>query len=190
MQHSYVSITAIDTLFFSSCEGCLNSCCDGSRFHFAPLILDDFIEVFRYFPIVFGRIAQEWRPMILFSGDGEACRYFKEGRCGGYEHRPPACRIYPLTPYYEDILIDTSCHTVCSEKGAFLASPGTINTDFYHQRLENFEMKRQATQRYMAELAEQFELVGEKGGVEYYRYTGPIRDQYIQMHEDSLRLLF
>lgn len=189
MQHTYVSITQIDQLYFSSCEGCTLSCCDGSRFLFAPLILEDFEEVYPYFPIVFGQINDEWRTLILFTLGSGGCRYHKEGKCEIYDSRPPACRIYPLSPYYEDILVDTSCHAIRTEGGEFLASNGALSSSFYHKRLEGFEAKRQATQGYLKTLEAGFKPLGVIGGMRVFRYSGEEDSHYLRMHYDSLRLL-
>ena len=189
MQHAYVSITEIDRLNFSSCEGCRSSCCDGARFLFAPLILEDFEEVYRHFPIVFGNIVDEWRALLLFSVKDGPCRYYKEGACEIYAHRPPACRLYPLTPFYEDVLIDTSCHAISSEQGKFLASKEQISSDFYHKRLEGFEVKLQETQAYLNALGESFEPLSMIGGIAVCGYRGEKDDEFLQMHRSSLELL-
>lgn len=186
--HTYRSISQIQELYFSHCNGCMNSCCDGSRFSFSPLILNDFEEVYEHFPILFGKITEEWRILIAIAQNG-SCRYYQEHQCTIYDKRPPGCRIYPLTPYYEDILVDTACHAVNICNGVFLANINQVNSDFYHERLENFENKRRKTVEYIQELNGEFELLGVINGLEIYAYSGEREDQYITMHRESLRWL-
>lgn len=188
MNH-YVSITKIDQLFFSNCYGCQSSCCDGSRFLFLPLILEDFEEVYPYFPIVFAQINGEMRALILLIGENGTCRYYQSGECVIYNHRPPGCRLYPFTPYFEDILVDVSCPAVSETSGQFLAAPSHINTAFHHKRLIDFEAKRQTTVEYIRQLNDSFESIGEINTMVLLRYTGELNDAYMQMHFQSLLLL-
>jgi len=189
MEHTYHTIAQIDDkLYFSNCNGCMNACCDGSRFSFSPLILNDFEEVYQYFPIVFGKISMEWRMLIVIA-QYESCRYYKDSQCTIYDKRPPGCRIYPLTPYYEDILVDTACPAINTNYGIFLANKNTINSDFYHIRLDNFEQKRRETVKYLQNLNEEFKILGTINGLDIYGYSGERKDQYITMHRESLRWL-
>jgi uncharacterized protein len=189
MQNRYISLSLIEQLYFSGCSGCQNSCCDGSRFLFSPLILHDFEEVYSYFPIVFTPIQGEWRALIIIAGEDSACHYHQEGHCTIYEHRPPGCRLYPINPYYDDILIDTSCHAIGTEPGIFLASKKEINSSFYHKRLDNFDIKRCQSEDYLKRLENGFEPMGEIGEMIVYRYSGEEDDPYIRMHRESLELL-
>lgn len=189
MQKRYITLSTVEQLYFSGCAGCQNSCCDGSRFIFLPLILDDFEEVYSYFPIVFTLIQEEWRALILMANENSSCHYYQDGYCTIYEHRPPGCRIYPINPYYNDILIDTSCHAVNTKEGLFLASKEEINSSFYHKRLDNFEIKRQRSEDYLKQLQEGFELIGEIAEMKLYQYSGEENDHYITMHRKSLKML-
>lgn len=184
----YINIQDLSTLYFSGCSGCTYSCCDGSRFAFLPLILEDFEEVYPYFPIVFAVIERDLRALILLSDSTGKCHYFNGQSCVLYDKRPPGCRLYPLTPFYDQILIDSSCPALTHEPSTPLVSSGTIHADFYHHRLEGFEMKRQATAAYLSKLQTDLNSLGEFRGIELFRYTGDIDDPYIQMHRKSLEL--
>jgi hypothetical protein len=181
-----MSVNTVETMNFTTCEGCKSPCCDGSRFNFLPLILDDFSDVYTQFPIVFAQIMQEWRALIVLTMDGEACRYYKDGLCTIYTSRPPGCQLYPLNPYYDDILIDTSCEALSAESGTFFASKDRVSESFYHKRLENFDLKRKKTVEYLLKLEDQFSFIGEMGDVSLYRYSGKHDDEYIKMHYSSL----
>lgn len=182
----YVSIATIDRLYFSGCAGCTTSCCNGSRFAFLPLILDDFAEVYHHFPIVFAQLDGQWRALILLSGENGQCRYYHNGVCHLYDNRPPGCRLYPITPFYDDVLVDLSCPAVTPQGTTLLASTDTIDTSFYHHRLDHFESKRRRTFDYIAQLEGSFSPIGEEKGVIYCRYDGARNDPFIQMHFDSL----
>ncbi len=187
MDHTYISITRAPELRFSGCAGCLNSCCDGSRFLFSPLILEDFAEVYTLFPIVFAKIQQRWRPLIRLAQEGGGCRYHTPQGCAIYDRRPPGCRLYPFSPYYEDLLIDTSCSGVGTHEGVLLVCGNRINTDFYHTRLENFETKRQKSEARWNRGEGDYTPLGTFGGIELFRYVGE-EDDYARMHRESLAL--
>ena len=120
--------------------------------------------------------------------DGGACRYYKDGLCSIYTSRPPGCQLYPLNPFNDDILIDTSCEALSIESGSFFASKDRINGSFYHKRLKNFDLKRKRTVQYLLELNEEFTFLGELGGVKLYQYAGQREDEYLTMHRTSISM--
>lgn len=187
MTSTYRPLDLTKPLCFSSCHGCTSSCCDGSRFLFAPLILEDFDEVYRAFPIVFAKLSGEWR-IVMMMGDNGKCRYYHDNRCTVYDSRPPSCRIYPLSPYFDDILVDTACPAVNPAYGSPLADDGRIHPDFDHRRLQNFDAKRQKTVAYLRQLTAHLRPIGQRNGIDVYRYDGPMDDPYIRMHRTSLLL--
>jgi len=185
---NYKSLSDIQEVHFKSCEGCETPCCDGKRFYFIPLILEDFVEVYKNFAIVFTQINSQWRMLMILSKDSNGCAYFKEGKCSIYSERPPGCYLYPLTPYYEDILIDMACPAINENaEGDFFANQKTINSDFYHKRLENFNDKRLKSEDYLQSLNQEFESLGFVNGIEVFGYAGSRSDSYLQMHRESLR---
>lgn len=190
MNEPYKSIRQIDTLHFSSCEGCELSCCDGKRFFLMPLILEDFKEVYKNFAITFAKIEGEWRIVMLLAKEGESCAYFVDKKCTIYKERPPGCHLYPLNPFYDDILVDILCPGVNEEqKGDFFASKEKINSSFYHKRLENFNEKRVKSEVYLQTLVSDMETISIVNGVELFRYVGKKEDLFIEMHKESLQFI-
>ena len=115
------NIEKIPPLYFSSCENC-SECCEG-KFFLAPLVLEDFDKVRDYFEIRAVVLNNEIIPVILLTdGEGGSCPYLENGKCSIYNRRPPACKIYPFSPFYDDIFIDISCKGVSSNSGEKLPS--------------------------------------------------------------------
>lgn len=190
MNSPYKSINQIETVHFSSCEGCETPCCDGKRFFLIPLILEDFVQVYQKFAIVFAKIEGEWRMLMLLAKENQACAYFVDGKCSIYNERPPGCQLYPLTPFYDEILIDTLCPAINEEqKGDFFASKEQINSGFYHKRLENFNEKRVKSEEYLQTLVDDMESVYVVNGIELFKYVGEKDDAFLQMHRESLKFL-
>jgi hypothetical protein len=185
----YVNINHANPFYFSSCEGCETPCCDGSRFLFAPMILDDFEEVYKNFPIVFAYIDGQWRILMIIATKENGCAYYIDKKCSIYEQRPPPCKLYPINPYFDDLLVDTSCQAVSSENGSFLASSDQISPHFYHSRIENFNEKRVKTHEYLLTLIGNLSLLGTLKGIAVYRYEGDQEDRFLGMHHASLQKL-
>jgi len=189
MNEIYKSLTKIEKMHFSSCEGCETPCCDGKRFYFIPLILEDFIEVYKNFAIVFAQINDEWRMLMLLSKDEKGCCYFVDSKCSIYDERPPGCHLYPLTPFYDDVLVDTSCPAINEKsEGEFFDSQQGINSNFYHHRLENFNEKREKSNSYLQDIVADMQSIGEVNGIEVFKYSGSREDTFISMHKESLAL--
>ena len=150
------NISKITPLYFKGCEEC-NECCEG-KFFLAPLILEDFEKVKHYFEIR-AIILDEIIPVMLLTDGENACKYLKNGRCEIYEKRPPACRIYPFSPYYDEIFLDLSCNGVGIE-GKKLPSNWKEfqNSPFFEERFIDFKKKREKTLEYM----KQKELIFDK----------------------------
>lgn len=170
-------------LFFSGCNGCV-ACC-GDKFPLAPLVLDDFRPVHRRFPILFSLQDDELRVFMKLSDYGVPCPYLRSGSCSIYEERPPACRIYPLTPFNDRLLVDRACPAV-GETGLPLVTRGKPGPAFAHPRLENFRGKRASTARWLAGLDRTFAPAETVAGIPLFRYAGALDDPYLQMHRASL----
>lgn len=170
---------------FSRCNDCV-ACCDGSQFLLMPLVLDDFIEVYEFFPIVFGVLDEDIRAFILLSDGGSPCPYLGKNGCEIYEHRPPGCRIYPFSPFFNSIMIDDSCKALGS--GEIVAKSGIIDSNFYHKRLEGLEIKFANSLKYYQILEES--LIEHKKVQDFtlYRYEGVPNDEYLLMHLKSLEM--
>lgn len=173
-----------DTKFhFTNCEGCYK-CCEG----LAPLIKEDFDEVYERFPIVFARISDTWRALMIFSQPGVPCRYLENEWCSIYESRPPACKLYPISPYNNTLQVDNDCPAV-GEEGQFLAEGNKIAMEFYHERLDNFPQKYQNTLEGIKGIEQELELVGNVGGLDMYKYTGIKKEPWLIQHLQSLKHL-
>lgn len=189
LDSSFVNIMERD-FYFEGCDECDSRCCDGRQgFSLAPLVLEDFELVYRRFPILFAWLGGELKAVMMMNDGQSACPYCIERRCTIYEARPPACRIYPLSPYYDELLIDTECPAVNSRKlGQKIMQEGKP-VPFYHERLENFSSKLEKTKQFLDGInkPEDFQPVGTIGSLKLYRYIGPDESDLIRMHRDSLR---
>ena len=156
-------------LYFKGCGDC-SECCEG-KFFLAPLILEDIPKVKNYFEIRAIKIDNEIIPVMLLTDGENSCKYLKNGKCEIYENRPPACRIYPFSPFYDEIFIDISCPAVGvigeklpSNKKEF------FNSNFFDDRMINFVDKRRETIEYMKKVKLYFDK--EIKGVKVYRFEG------------------
>jgi Fe-S-cluster containining protein len=142
------NIKKLVPLYFIGCKDC-TKCCDGSKFFLAPLILEDFDKVKNYFEIR-AIILDEIIPVMLFNDGSNPCKYLKDGVCDIYENRPPACKIYPFSPYYEEIYIDLECDGI----GVFgeklpINKEQLFKSNFFEERFVDFSKKRKETIQYM-----------------------------------------
>ncbi len=179
-------------IYFQGCSRCEGFCCQGKNgFMMAPLILDDFEEVFEHFPIVFAFHESHLNVFMLINDGQSACRYLSANGCSIYDHRPPACKLYPISPYYEHILVDTSCPSVNFSHGTKLCRQGKLHQAFQTRRLENFVAKRAATQAFLRTLDCQrdLSLLGEVSGIQLYAYAGTSAHRCMAMHRHSLQYL-
>ena len=188
---SYLNVEGFD-FYFSGCESCDKRCCDGrAGYAITPLIVDDFEEVYKNFPIVFASINDVFRPIMLLNDGNSTCSYLDEkGMCSIYENRPPSCKLYPISPYFDEVFIDSSCPGVGGEATDMeIVKNGKVSSEFYHKRLENFSQKLQKTSDFMKDLVEEensFEVIGEVSGVILFKYIGLKSNKYVKMHQDSM----
>ena len=188
---SFVNIKKQD-VYFKGCDSCNGHCCDGANgFSIAPLILEDFAEVYRYFPILFHFQHQQLSAYVLLNDGKNPCRYLEKNKCTIYDTRPPACKLYPVSPYFEEILVDTHCPSINSTEGRVVSQKGILNQDFHTKRLENFVQKREATRQLLEQFNrfEDFEYVIDIGNKAFYRYTKVSQNGYMKMHKESLKQL-
>ena len=176
--------------YFKGCDTCGGACCNGAKgFTAAPLILEDFEAVYQHFPIVFSVKENALVAYVLLNDGKGYCPYFEHNRCSIYDQRPPACKLYPISPYFEHILVDTSCPSVNAFSGTLVCQNGVLESAFYTQRLENFVAKKEATERFFARLyrPEDFAYLGDVSGLPLYQYIKPHASTYVQMHKASLK---
>ena len=189
---SFVNSASHD-LFFKGCSSCEGLCCNGLKgFAASPLILEDFEAVYQHFAIVFSFDGEGELGVYVMLNDGKGhCNYFLNNQCSIYEHRTPACRLYPISPYFEHILVDTACPSVNPDMGKVICKDGKLSHAFYTQRLENFVAKREATKAFLESIKkeEHFAYCGEVLGLPLFRYARQSDNPYIKMHQMSLHHL-
>ena len=188
---SYINVEGLD-FYFTGCQTCDKRCCDGKMgYAITPLVVDDFAEVYKNFPILFATVNDVFRPVMLLNDGNSKCSYLDEnGMCSIYDQRPPSCKLYPVSPLFDQVLIDSNCPSVSGEiVGKEIIKEGKVTNEFYHQRLEDFPQKLQKTSDVMKNLVadkDAFEVIGEVSGVILFKYVGEKENEYVTMHHNSL----
>ncbi len=188
---SFITIKGRDW-YFNGCSTCQGFCCDGAYgFSLAPLILEDFEAVYRYFPIVFSFLEDTLGVFVLLNDGKNQCRYFENKRCSIYDHRPPACRLYPVSPYFEHLLVDTKCPSLSRTEGRLLCKNGVLESAFYTKRLENFVAKKKETRLFLERMNDRndFEYIGKIADTSLYVSKHADQNRYLKMHAESLKFL-
>jgi Fe-S-cluster containining protein len=188
---SFVNINNGD-FTFDGCSGCRANCCNGEMgFAASPLILEDFKAVYEHFPILFGLNDSRLGAYVLLNDGTSHCRYYdnEQNGCTIYENRTPACRLYPVSPYFENIMIDTECPAVKEEGGTVLCRDGKLESEFYTDRLTDFPEKLAATEKYLHTLLtvpENFTPIGAVSGLPLFIHKDVPGDLFLEMHRFSL----
>lgn len=185
---SFVNINK-HNLYFSGCHTCEGQCCNGANgFALSPLILEDFEAVYKHFTIVFGWQNKKINAYMILNNGEDYCKYYVNNQCSNYENRAPACKLYPVSPYFEHILVDTECPSINTEFGTQVHIEKDMPNSFYHQRLENFAQKREETLAYLESInnINDFKFHTSIGGLPLLKYNKPSDDPYIKMHLESL----
>jgi Fe-S-cluster containining protein len=176
-------------LKFSGCNTCDGDCCNGAKgFALSPLILEDFEEVYENFPIVFSLNDRKIKAYVVLNDGKDHCKYYLDNRCSIYEKRTPACKLYPISPYFDNILIDTECPSINLEFGKDICENGKIHDDFYTNRLNNFNEKLKESMEFFESIdnINDFKFIGHVLGMPLLKYTKQSDNKYINMHLDSL----
>ena len=186
---SFVNIKS-HNFHFHGCSTCEGHCCNGAKgFAASPLILEDFEEVYKNFPIVFSIKEKKLVAYVLLNDGKNYCKYYVNQQCSIYLQRPPACKLYPVSPYFEHLLVDTACPSVNKDSGYSLCNDGKLNSAFATKRLENFVEKLAQTNTFLESIStlEDFEQVGNLLGIPLLKYIKPSDNKYIKMHLESLK---
>lgn len=187
---SFVSIQT-DDFHFSGCSTCKGECCNGAKgFVAAPLILEDFEAVYRHFPILFSIHEERLRAFVLLNDGKGYCPYYVNQQCSIYEERTPACKLYPVSPFFEHLYVDTQCSGINTHQmGTSLCHQGVLQSAFYTKRLENFVEKLEETYAFFKEIyhAEHFQYVGDVAGLALFVYTKQSDSPYLHLHQASLK---
>jgi Fe-S-cluster containining protein len=179
----YVNIKHLENLKFNNCENC-TKCCENKMF--APLILDDIKKVYKFFPIFIIFIPNP--KLVIPLSLNKHCPYLKNNKCSIYEHRPPACKIYPYSPWYGEILLDLSCEGI-GIKGEKL--PLTLNefknSKFYDERIENIEKKLNITNQWIKK--QKIKFMTKINNIKIYKikYQNDFYNNFIQSSYKNLK---
>ena len=188
----YKKITEVD-LKFSTCDDCPRNCCTAKHgFTLAPLILEDFVDTYERFPILFASVNQVFKAVFILHNEDEDCRFLgKNDACEIYENRPAPCIMYPISPLFDEIVVDTDCHGVGNE-GEFLCNSSGFSDKFYHKRIDGFYDKLSNTQKFLNKVRFDTEYVITIEGIELFKYAGEELYEYkefLDMHKSSLKLV-
>jgi Fe-S-cluster containining protein len=186
----FKNILETKELFFNNCDTCQSNCCSTGRISLAPLVINDFKEVYPHFPILFGEIDGNLKALMMINDGQSDCRYLSNGKCTIYDDRPPACKMYPISPYFDQIYIDVDCHAV-GVVGDAIVKDGQINSNFYHNRIIDFPTKLAFTHAFLSTINNSLEFVLQikNTDIKLYKYVGIINNEHIQMHKKSLKKL-
>jgi Fe-S-cluster containining protein len=158
-------------------------CCKNK--YLAPLVLDDFEKVYNHFPILIAKL-DILKPVMLLSNKN-SCPYLLENRCTIYENRPPACKIYPYSPWYDLILLDISCKGIGIEGELLpLTYEEFKNSPFYDDRIENIEEKIIQTSKWV--LNQKLNFFTKLFGIKLYTLNS-FNDKYSKMVKKSQKFL-
>lgn len=176
-------------LYFNGCGTCEGNCCNGAKgFAVSPLILEDFEKVYKNFAIVFSLRDKKLDAYVILNDGKGHCKYYIDNKCSIYEQRTPSCKLYPISPYFDNILVDTECPSINTEFGTSICQSGKLNKDFFTSRLENFNNKLQKTREFYNGIhnINHFKFIGHIRGMPLLKYTKSTDNKYIQMHLESL----
>jgi len=184
----FVNIKDVGKTYFSSCDNCENNCCSAPMVVFAPLVLDDFQYVYKNFPIQFAYINKELKALMLINKGEGSCKYYKDNKCQIYEERPPACKMFPISPFLNDFYISSKCQALSSDesKGKLICDEKSVNDDFLHPRVNNFVEKLENTTKFLDTIKDDLVKSIKVSGTQLYNYDGQSDNLYIDMYKNSL----
>lgn len=187
--NSFISVKD-SNLHFDNCSSCDGKCCNGMNgFALSPLILEDIIDVYENFSIVFVIVDNELKLFMILNDGNSYCKYYINNQCSIYDKRAPTCKLYPLSPFFDDILVDASCPSINAKVGQKMYDNNKINDNFYHHRLDNFNTKLNNTKEFLDSInkTDDLELFTTILNVPLFKYNKKSDNEFIQMHLDSLK---
>jgi Fe-S-cluster containining protein len=180
----YVNIKYLENLKFNNCRNC-TKCCENKMF--APLILEDIKKVYKFFPIFIIFIPHP--KLVIPLSLKNHCPYLKYSKCTIYESRPPACKIYPFSPWYGEIILDLSCDGIgIKGKNLPLNINEFKNSQFYDERIENIEEKLEKTDNWIKN--QKLTYLTKKNNIKIYKIKHQ-NDKYnnlIQLSYQNLKI--
>lgn len=182
-----------NTFTFSTCENCKAKCCSGNNGTiFAQILLSDFKETYKNFPIlfIFGELGYI-KPVVLLTNGKDFCQYLRDYKCSIYENRPSICRAYPLSSNIDDLTyIDHLCEAVNdnTKPNKTIIQNNQIQKDFDYPTLHNYQDKYINTFRELEVFnkKEDFCVATIINGLVFYRFNKIVDNIYMQMHQESL----
>ncbi|MGM0519180.1 MAG: YkgJ family cysteine cluster protein [Campylobacterota bacterium] len=181
---------------FSTCEGCESNCCDGRNgTTFSQIILDDFIQIYENYPIlfIFGELGYI-KPVLILTNGKDYCRYLKDSKCTIYDKRSSICKAYPLSANLDNnIYVDHLCPAVNKEgtPSTILVENQKINKNFYSDIFDNYQDKYIKTHEELEKfnIKTNFEVAITINGIDFYKYNKQTNNKYLKLHQNSLKLL-
>lgn len=178
---------------FSSCDKCEANCCNGKKgTTFAQIILEDFKEIYKNFPIlfIFGELGY-LKPVVILTNGKDFCKYLDNFKCLIYEKRPSICKVYPLSSNIDDnIYIDELCPAVNddTEEKKIIIENSILNKTFDYPTLNNYQDKYIQTFRELDQFNNkiEFSLALIIKGIQFYKFNTKTTNKYMQMHQKSL----
>lgn len=184
----FINIKKAGTQYFTSCDECSKDCCSAPKVIFAPLILEDFEYVYKNFLIQFAYIGEELRILMVINDGSSSCVYYVNNRCQIYEQRPPACRMFPISPYFDQFFINTDCEALNTKKqGELICKEDMFNEKFFHPRVDNFIEKLDKTKNFLNTIENSLVPSIVIAGLQLYNYNGDLENTHINMHKKSLK---
>lgn len=181
------------TYTFSSCIKCEAKCCDGRKGTiFSQILLEDFIECYENYPIlfIFGELGYV-KPVIILTNGKSFCKYLQDFKCEIYNNRSSICKAYPLSSNIDDnIYIDENCPAVNNylEKNKIIVSNNIVTNEFKVTTLSNYQEKYINTHFELEKFnkKENFKIALIINGIKFYKYIRHEDNKYIKMHQNSL----
>jgi Fe-S-cluster containining protein len=181
---------------FSNCNSCEARCCDGKLGSvFSQVILSDFEENYKNFPILFtfGDLGY-LKPVIILSNGVDFCKYIENHKCTIYDKRPSICRAYPLSINIDNqVYIDTFCPAINDKKEDFklITKSSKVQKDFDNKIFYEYQDKYIKTFYEFESFnkKEDFTLAITLKGMNFFKYNKSSTNKYMKMHLESLKHL-
>lgn len=181
--------------YFGDCCKCEAQCCNGVYGSmFSQIILEEFENIYKYFPILFIFGELNYAKAIILLTDGfNACPYLQNNRCSIYEKRPNVCKIYPLSPCLDNkIYIDNCCPQVNPKdtNRSLIIKENKLSEKFQNDIFENYQDKYIKTHFEFDSLNKNdFKKILTIRSVDFYYYNGAYDTKYLKYHKKSLENL-
>ncbi|PUE64837.1 YkgJ family cysteine cluster protein [Arcobacter lacus] len=173
----FVNIKEVGKTYFSSCDNCIKDCCSAPMVTLAPLVIDDFEYVYKRFLIQFAFINDELKVLMVINRGKGSCIYYENKKCIIYDERPPACKMYPISPYFDEFYISSDCSALSSNEnfGELIRDTKNVNDEFLHPRVNNFVKKLESTKKFLEKIEKDLISSIKVTGIQLFNYGGKNR---------------